>query len=132
MRSPLLRAATVAGLIALTGCATTGIPERHWNAGYAALKPGQTPAEVCLALGEPREIVPADPATEQWVTWIYSRPEPVGWRVAQTGDHDIPLPNGQGTVTVPQYEDQDVIKNVEYHLIWESHRLQQWHRIIPD
>lgn len=115
---------------ALLGCESTGLTERRWNRGYAALAPGLEPADVLISIGNPRDIVPADPSSGTPETWIYSRPERVGRTITQTGENDIPLPHGNGTVTVPVYEDQDVIKRVEYHLTWTDQRLQSWARIV--
>ena len=128
------RLALWGGLILLffSGCATAGLTERQWNAGYAALKPGLEPVDALTSLGNPREIRPADASIGQPETWIYSRPERVGRATAKTGENDILLPNAKGVITVPLYEDKHVIKIVEYHLFWIDQRLDRWTRTVTD
>ena len=128
------RLSVFAGLLLVfgTGCATTGLTERQWNAGYAALQPGLEPVDALTSLGNPREMRPADASIGEPETWIYSRPERVGRATAKTGENDILLPNGKGAITVPVYEDKDVIKIVEYHLFWIDQRLDHWTRIVTD
>ena len=119
-------------LVLTTGCGTSGLTERQWNVGYAALKPGLKPVDALTSLGNPREIRPANVTSGQPETWIYSRPEKVGYATVKTGENDIPLPNGKGAITVPVYEDKGVIKIVEYHLFWVDQRLDHWSRIVVD
>ena len=127
------RLSVFAGLLLVfgTGCATTGLTEQQWNAGYAALQPGLEPVDALTSLGNPREMRPADASIGQPETWIYSRPERVGRATAKTGENDILLPNGKGVITVPVYE-ENVIKIVEYHLFWIDQRLDHWTRIVTD
>ena len=128
---PLFRLSVLLSLLLLvSGCESTGITEHRFNAAYAALATGLEPADVLIEMGNPRDIIPADPATEQLETWVYSRPERVARQTNQTGEKDLPLPNGKGTVTVPIYEDEDVTKSVEYRLTWVQQRLHQWERVV--
>jgi hypothetical protein len=100
---PIIVLVSIVMIASITGCETTGITERKWNEGYAALEIGLKPVDVLTSLGDPREIRPIDPVPEKPETWIYTRPERVDRITAKTGENDIPLPNGKGTVTVPVY-----------------------------
>ncbi len=115
----------------LTGCVTVGVgkTEREWNAALKALEPGLTQAQLLTMLGEPRERIAPSPEDTFDSKWIYSRPEIIGTRNKMTGEHDIRLPNGKDTVTVPTFEDRDIRVIAEYHLYWQGDVLTDWERI---
>lgn len=128
-----------AGLLALLplvltvgGCLTVGggITERQWNAALAALEPGQTQRHVLTQLGEPRERRDAEADDAFDSVWIYSRPEVAGTRPTLVGEHEVLLPNGRHTVSVPDYEDTDIVVIAEYHLRWTGDTLAEWERIV--
>ena len=116
----------------LGGCLAVGggITERQWNAALDALEPGLTTQQVTRMLGEPREKHAAEPDAGHDAVWIYSRPEIVGSRTVLAGEHDILLPNGKDTLSVPDYEERDVTVIAEYHLRWTGETLATWERIV--
>ena len=116
----------------LGGCLAVGggITERQWNAALEALEPGLTQQQVTRMLGEPREKNAAEPEADTDSVWIYSRPEITGTRTVLTGEHDILLPNGKNTLSVPDYEDRNVTVIAEYHLHWNGETLADWERVV--
>ncbi|GAB5558375.1 MAG: hypothetical protein SynsKO_00220 [Synoicihabitans sp.] len=108
------------------GCETVGkgITKRQFNSAWENLEAGYTPEKVLLLIGEPREKHP--PSAGKLATWIYSQPEVVGTRTTRE-DVSI-LPDGK---TIPVYETEDVMGNVEYHLRWEHGYLVTWERVVP-
>ena len=130
-RRPLILVSLLAALL-LGGCLAVGggITERQWNAALEALEPGLTQQQVTRMLGEPREKNASEPGADHDSVWIYSRPEVTGTRTVLTAEHDILLPNGKNTQTVPDYEDRDVRVIAEYHLRWTGETLTTWERIV--
>ncbi len=123
---------SLAGTLLLGGCLTVGggYTERQWNDAIARFAPGLTQAELLNMMGEPRERLPAEPDANIDETWIYSRPEKEGTRPTMTGEHDILLPNGRDVLSVPDYEDTDIIVIAEYHLHWRDGELVSWERVV--
>ncbi|WP_221031996.1 hypothetical protein [Actomonas aquatica] len=132
MKSPL-RSLALLSLLPLLfgGCLAvgTGVTERQWNAALKALEPGLTQAQLLRMMGEPRERVPAETDDNFDTVWIYSRPEVIGTRPELVGEHDIMLPNGKHTMSVPDYEDTDITVIAEYHLHWRGETLVDWERV---
>ncbi len=133
MRAFLPRLAMLLPILLLAGgCLTIGggITERQWNAALEALEPGLSQEQVLGMLGEPRERRAAEPGSDHDSLWIYSRPEVDGRRPVLVGEHDILLPNGRNTMSVPDYEDRDIHVIAEYHLFWQDETLTDWKRIV--